>query len=495
VLGKVLAVTDWGGEKALPADGAGGVTLGMSATASPPPAGTPGELGAGSANADGPALPRKLGLWSAIAVVAGITIGSGIFRTPASVTNRLPGPAALFAVWIAGGLTALCGALTLAEVAGAFPETGGIYVFIRRGYGRLPAFLFGWAELSIIRAAAVGAIATTFAEYFLRVLGFNPSVTPYDNWVHYVAALAIAVISILNYVGVRWGSLVQNVTTVAKYFGLLFIVLVAIIYGIPKTGGHFTPAAPPGSFGIAPFGLALVSVLWAYDGWADLAFISGEVKDPGRNLPLALIWGTVAVICIYLLANVAYLGVMSVDEIRHSKLVAADVALRLVGPAGVTFVAITVMLSTLGTLNGSVLRHVGGWHAVQEDLERAPALRDTVRGDHADRGAGDHLRAAADVRAARGHVCHGDPAVLRAGRGVDLRVPEKGRRGVPTDLSDTAVSVHADSVRVRDRVSAWERVDRSGKPLADARDLRNHRRGRADLLSDRRQSVTGALRS
>jgi basic amino acid/polyamine antiporter, APA family len=367
VLGKVLAVTDWGGEKALPADGAGGVTLGMSATASPPPAGTPAELGAGSANADGPALPRKLGLWSAIAVVAGITIGSGIFRTPASVTNRLPGPAALFAVWIAGGLTALCGALTLAEVAGAFPETGGIYVFIRRGYGRLPAFLFGWAELSIIRAAAVGAIATTFAEYFLRVLGFNPSVTPYDNWVHYVAALAIAVISILNYVGVRWGSLVQNVTTVAKYFGLLFIVLVAIIYGIPKTGGHFTPAAPPGSFGIAPFGLALVSVLWAYDGWADLAFISGEVKDPGRNLPLALIWGTVAVICIYLLANVAYLGVMSVDEIRHSKLVAADVALRLVGPAGVTFVAITVMLSTLGTLNGSILTNPRVFFAMSAD--------------------------------------------------------------------------------------------------------------------------------
>src|SRR5438067_548397 len=191
-------------------------------------------------------LPRRLGLWSAIAVVAGITIGSGIFRTPAGVANRLPGPLPIFLVWIAGGVTALCGALTLAEVAGAFPETGGIYVFIRRGFGRLPAFLFGWAELAIIRAAAVGAIATTFAEYFLRVLGYDPSVAPYDNWVHYVAAIAIAVISILNYVGVRWGSLVQNVTTVAKYFGLLFIVIVAIVYGIPKTGGHFTPAWPAG---------------------------------------------------------------------------------------------------------------------------------------------------------------------------------------------------------------------------------------------------------
>ena len=314
-----------------------------------------------------PTLPRRLGLWSAIAVVVGITIGSGIFRTPASVTNRLPGPLPVFGVWIAGGIVALCGALTLAEVAGAFPDTGGIYVFIRNGWGRLPAFLFGWAELAIIRAAALGAIATTFAEYLLRVLGFDPTVAPYAGWVHYVAAAAIAVIAALNYVGVRWGSLIQNVTTVAKYFGLLFIILVAIAIGLPKTGGHFTPVAPPGSFSIAPFGLALVSVLWAYDGWADLAFISGEVKDPERNLPRALIFGTVAVVVIYLLANIAYLGVMSVEEVRHSKLVAADVALRVVGPIGVTFVSITVMLSTLGTLNGSILTNPRVFFAMSAD--------------------------------------------------------------------------------------------------------------------------------
>jgi amino acid transporter len=312
-------------------------------------------------------LPRRLGLWSAIAVVVGITIGSGIFRTPASVTNRLPGPLPVFGVWIAGGIVAMCGALTLAEVAAAFPDTGGIFVFIRKSWGRLPAFLFGWAELAIIRAAAVGAIATTFAEYLLRVLGFDPGVAPYDSWVHYVAAVAIALIAALNYVGVRWGSLIQNVTTVAKYFGLLFIVVAAIVIGIPKTGGHFTPLMPPGSFSIAPFGLALVSVLWAYDGWADLAFISGEVKDPERNLPRALIFGTLAVIAIYILANIAYMGVMPVGEIRHSKLVAADVALRLIGPAGVTFIALTVMLSTLGTLNGSILTNPRVFFAMAAD--------------------------------------------------------------------------------------------------------------------------------
>jgi amino acid transporter len=312
-------------------------------------------------------LPRQLGLWSAVAVVVGITIGSGIFRTPAGIAKRLPGPLPLLGVWIAGGVVALCGALTLAEVAGAFPETGGIYVFIRNGWGRLPAFLFGWAELSIIRAAALGAIATTFAEYFLRVLGFNPSVAPYDGYVHYVAALAIAVIGTLNCLGVRWGSLLQNVTTVAKYFGLLFIVLVALAIGLPRSGGHFTPAMPAGSFSVTPFGLALVSVLWAYDGWADLAFISGEIKDPGRNLPRALIYGTIAVVVIYLLANLAYLGVMNVDEMSNSKLVAADVALRLIGQPGVVLVSLTVMLSTLGTLNGSILTNPRVFFAMAAD--------------------------------------------------------------------------------------------------------------------------------
>lgn len=312
-------------------------------------------------------LPRRLGLWSAVAVVVGITIGSGIFRTPAGIARRLPGPLPLFSVWIAGGIVALCGALTLAEVAGAFPQTGGIYVFIRNAFGRLPAFLFGWAELAIIRAAAVGAIATTFAEYLLRVLGFDPSIAPYDGYVHFVAAGAIALISVLNIIGVRWGSLVQNVTTVAKYFGLLFIIIVAIAIGLPKTGGHFTPVAPSGSFSITPFGLALVSVLWAYDGWADLAFISGEVKDPERNLPRALIYGTVAVVVIYILANIAYLGVMSVEEVGQSKLVAADVASRLMGQPGVILVAMTVMLSTLGTLNGSILTNPRVFFAMAAD--------------------------------------------------------------------------------------------------------------------------------
>ena len=300
-------------------------------------------------------------------MLIGSTIGSGIFRSPAGIADKLPGPLPLMAVWIAGGLFALCGALTLAELSGAFPATGGVYVFIREAWGRLPAFLFGWSELVLIRAASLGAISTTFAEYFLRVLGFNPAVAPYTDYVHYVAAIAIGLTATFNYLGVRWGSLVQNLTTLAKYGGLLFIIAVALSLGLPKTGGHFTPAVPEGSFHIAAFGLALVSVLWAFDGWADLSFVAGEVKDPRRNLPRAIIIGTCGVIAIYLLANVAYLAVMPVEEIRQSKLVAADVAQKLIGAPGVVFVAVTVMLSTFGTLNGTLLTAPRIFFAMADD--------------------------------------------------------------------------------------------------------------------------------
>jgi basic amino acid/polyamine antiporter, APA family len=311
---------------------------------------------------ESPGLKRQIGLWSAISIVIGTTIGSGIFRSPAGIAERLPGPLPLAAIWVAGGLLALCGALSLAELASAYPRTGGIFAFIKEGFGRLPAFLFGWAEITVIRAAAVGAIAITFAEYFLRVIGVDPAA-----YARYVAAAAIVAMGTVNILGVKWGTLVINITSVAKYGGLLFIILIALALGLPRTGGHFTPAVPPGSFSMSAFGLALVSVLWAYDGWADLSYTSGEVKDPERNLPRALIGGTLAVIAIYLLANVAYLAVIPVGEIRRSPLVAADVAERVIGSAGVVFVGVTVMLSTFGTLTSSLFTSPRIFYAMAED--------------------------------------------------------------------------------------------------------------------------------
>ena len=301
-------------------------------------------------------LPRRICVWTGVAILVGSTIGSGIFRSPAGIADKLPGPLPLLAIWVTGGLFALCGALTLAEAAGAFPQTGGVYVFIREAWGRLTAFLFGWSELVMIRAASLGAVSTTFAEYFIRVTGHDPSSAPYSGYVHYVAAVAILAAGFSNYIGVRAAGTIQNITTIAKVGGLFAIIAVAFAVGLPQNGpSHFTPLAPPGSFSIAKFGLALVSVLWVYDGWADVSFVAGEVRNPRRNLPRVLIGGTCAIILIYLVANLAYLSVMPIEEIRHSKLVAADVAQRVIGVGGVAFVATVVMISTYGTLNGSMI--------------------------------------------------------------------------------------------------------------------------------------------
>jgi amino acid transporter len=321
-----------------------------------------------------PTLQRRIGLWTAIAVVIGSTIGSGIFRSPAGIADKLPGPIPMLSVWVMGGIFALCGALTLAEIASALPETGGIYVFVRDGWGRLPAFLLGWGQLVMIRAASLGAIAITFSEYFHRVVGIDPVAPEHVMQVRVGAAIAILLTGTFNIVGVRLGAAVTNVTVLAKYGGLLFIILIAFAIGLPKTGGFYTPAIPAGSVTTTAFGLALVSTLRAFDGWADLSYAAGEVKDPQRVLPRALIGGTLMVIAIYLLANVAYLAVMPIEEIRHSKLVAADVAQRLIGPGGVVFVAVTVMLSTFGTLNASLFTTPRIFFAMSEDKLFFPAV-------------------------------------------------------------------------------------------------------------------------
>lgn len=309
-------------------------------------------------------LQRQIGLWSAIAVVIGSTIGSGIFRSPAGIADKLPGPLPMLSSWIAGGLFAICGALTIAEVASALPKTGGIYVFLRQGWGDLVGFIFGWSQLVMIRAASLGAIAITCAEYFFRVMGWDLSqVMP----VRYAAAAAILLTASFNIAGVRVGALFTNLTVLAKYGGLLFIIIVAFLLGLPETGGNYFPMVPAGSFTVPAFGLALVSTLWAFDGWADLSYNGGEVKDPERNLPRALIGGTLMVIAVYLLANLAYLAVLPIEEIRVSRLVAADVAERVIGPAGVVFVSVTVMVSTFGTLNTVLFTSPRIFFAMAED--------------------------------------------------------------------------------------------------------------------------------
>ena len=312
----------------------------------------------------GDRLPRRLGLWSAVAVLVGSTIGGGIFRTPAIIAQRVPAPLPMFGVWTLGGLLALCGALTYAELAALYPRSGGVYVYVREGFGRLPAFLFGWTELLLIRASALGAIATPFAEYFLRSLGFDPTRPPYDGAVHWVAALAIVVTATLNFIGVRWSALLLNLTTAGKYGALALLVLLAFAVGRGDFA-HFT--APPGPVAGGLFGLALVSVMWAYDGWGDLSFVGGEVKNPERNLPRALMLGTSAVVAIYLLVNAAYLYLLPIGQMAHSPLVAADAAQIILGRLGVGLVAVVVMVATFSTLLGSMLTAPRIFFAMADD--------------------------------------------------------------------------------------------------------------------------------
>jgi APA family basic amino acid/polyamine antiporter len=308
-------------------------------------------------------LPRSLGVISAMAILVGSTIGTGIFRSPAGIATKVPFEELYLLLWVLGGFFSLCGALTLAELAGALPHTGGVFVYLREGFGRLPAFLFGWSELVIIRASALGAISTVFAEYFLRLLGKND-----PQAVHYVAAAAILIVAIFNIVGVKLGALVQNLTTVTKYGSLVLLVLAVFLIGAnnpaPVAAAPVQVAASPS---LVMFGLAFISLLWVYDGWADVTFISGEVKRPERNLPLALIIGTLAVIAIYLLANLAYLHLLDINQIANSKLVAADTAYRIVGDAGVKLVSIAVMISAFGTLNGSMMTGPRIFFAMADD--------------------------------------------------------------------------------------------------------------------------------
>jgi len=316
----------------------------------------------------GERLPRSLGLFSAVAVLVGSTIGSGIFRTPALIARRVPAPVPMLAVWVLGGALVLCGALTYAELAGMHPRSGGVYVYVREGFGRLPAFLMGWSELLVIRASALGAIATVFAEYLLRSLGIDPTLPGNARAVHDLAAVAIAVTAAFNYVGVRWSALILNLTTTAKYGALVLLVVVAFAIGHGDFG-HFagmTPAAGS-TLDAGLFGLALVSVLWAYDGWADVSFVSGEVRNPRKNLPRALLLGTGAVVAIYLLVNAAYMYLMPLADVARSPLVAADAAQLLVGRVGVGIVAVVVMISTFGTLAGSMLTGPRIFFAMADD--------------------------------------------------------------------------------------------------------------------------------
>ena len=320
-------------------------------------------------------LSRRLGFWSSIGFVIGMTIGSGIFRTPAAIASRVPDPLMMLAVWAIGGAVTMCGALSIAELAASLPKAGGLYVFLREGWGRPAAFVFTWSELVLIRAAGLSGIATVFGEYFLRSLGYDPVVHPAAA--DYCAVAGIVVATFANVRGVQTGALMTATTSAAKFAALAVIALAAVFFG-SRAGGalsHFAPSDAPSHLApshLAPpnaglFGLAFISVLWAYDGFADLSFLAGEVKDPERTLPRAIIAGTLAIIAIYLTTNAAYLYVLPIDTVAKSPLIAADTMAALIGRAGASFVSIVVAISTFGAVNSDLLGAPRIFYAAAED--------------------------------------------------------------------------------------------------------------------------------
>jgi len=316
-----------------------------------------------SAPADrwGERLSRRLGLWSAVAVLVGSTIGSGIFRTPAAVAQRVDDVPLFLLAWVVGGVAVLCGALTYSELAAAFPRSGGVYVFVREAFGPLPAFLFVWAELWVIRPGAFGAIGITASAYTLRTLGFDPGTVVAGvgrveiRAEQLLGAFYIVVVAVVNYFGVHRGAILQNLSTAFKVGALALLVVLGFGLGSPPTVSGGDVFAQRAAVGLSPFLLAMVAILWAYDGWADLAFVGGEVRDPQRTLPRALFIGTATVVVLYLGANLVYLYLIPIEAMKQAELVAADVARLIIGPAGVVVVSAAIAVSTFGTLNGSMM--------------------------------------------------------------------------------------------------------------------------------------------
>jgi len=317
-------------------------------------------------NRPGPSLQRVLGLGSAVAIVIGTVIGSGVFLVPSTMIRFVGSVQELFAVWVVAGLLTLFGALTYAELAAAMPEAGGEYVYLSAAYGPFWGYLYGWTQLWVAKSGSIATLAAGFYTYltaFFPALGISILVLPWHIGpggslleIHYGQVVAIAVILVLaavNYVGVRSGGNVQVFVTVVKMALIAGIIVAGILFGKGDLA-HFHSSIA-GTGGMTGFFAAMVSALWAYDGWNNVSMVSSEIRDPQRNLPRSLIFGTAAVILTYLLINIAYFYVLSPSQVAASHRVAADMMSSLYGRAAAGAVTVAVLISIFAALNGSIL--------------------------------------------------------------------------------------------------------------------------------------------
>lgn len=346
------------------------------------PMSTPSTTSASALDADAQ-LVKGIGLWGATLLVIGSVIGSGIFLTTGGMIAELPSTTLLLTAWVAGGLLAMAGGLTYAEMGSMFPRSGGLYVFLSEAYGPVWGFLFGWACMLVILTGSIATVAIGFAEYFsyffpalgtAHVLVSVPM--PWGAWTisagQLMAAASIAIITAINYVGVNAGNAVNAVLTVAKVGLLVLLPVLALVY--LRADPVFTPVVPlAAARPLASFGVIMIAVMWTYEGWYYVAFAAGEIKDAARTVPRALILGTLALTAIYVSVNLAYVYTLSVEEMSGVTRIAEKAVTVLIGPVGAALVAASVVISTFGCNVAAVITCSRTCFAMASDRRFFPA--------------------------------------------------------------------------------------------------------------------------
>ena len=307
------------------------------------------------------ALLHELSLRDATAIVAGTVIGSGIFLVPNSVAIQLSSFAAVLMVWLVGGLLSLFGALALGELGAAFPGAGGLYVYLRHAYGKPVGFLYGWGLLTLIHSGSIATLAVAFRIYLAQMF---PLTAFQQKSAGIICVLALTAV---NCFGVRSGKGVQNLFTLAKFGGLALMIGILFLWGHSGLlAAAFLPALP---LKLQPvqFGIALVAVLWAYEGWHVVSFTAGEFKNAQRDLPRGLFYGTLLVAITYISINIAYYCVLTPRQIQNTERVAATAVSSVLGPTAALFVTILILVSIIGSTNGMILTGPRVYYAMAQE--------------------------------------------------------------------------------------------------------------------------------
>jgi basic amino acid/polyamine antiporter, APA family len=310
-----------------------------------------------------PPLPRTLTQRDLFLLFVGSVIGSGIFLTPGLILRHVHGSvSAALVVWIVGGVLSLLGALTYAELAAANPEAGGLYCFIRDAFGRLPAFLYGWCLFAVIASGTIAALARAFTRYLAEIIPLNPTGSTL------VSLLMIAVVTAVNVWGTRKSSNLQNWTTLIK--AGLVVVLSAVLLSLGTHASEIPQALGTSQHGFAllsAFGLAMIPVLWAYEGWQFGTYSAGEVVNPQKSFPRAFLFGSVCLVALYLIAVCAYLVALGPAAATASDAIAATAVRVVLGPWAGKIVALTILISTFSSTNSVVLTAPRVFYAMAND--------------------------------------------------------------------------------------------------------------------------------